>query len=271
MEANFQQSEIVFLMAIGIVIMLCLALALVLFFNASQKKLLKAKNRSQELQLQHQKELLYSTILTQENERKRIAKDLHDEIGSKLNVVHLNMHRLKRLGQSSAEFQQTIGEVNELINNTIDRTRTISHELLPPTLDDFGLVEAIKELCEGYRKTGSVQIEFKWTEGCSGIGDKMADLHLFRILQELIKNSIIHGGAGLIQLNLVLQKEHLMLNYQDDGKGFDTTKVQIKGMGLKNLETRTNLIQGKMDFQSKPGQGVDVSIEAPLVHAKAPI
>lgn len=265
MEANFQQSEIVFLMATGIVIMLCLALALVLFFNASQKKLLKAKNRSQELQLEHQKELLHSTILTQENERKRIAKDLHDEIGSKLNVVHLNLHRLKRLGQSSEEFQQTIGEVNQLINNTIDRTRNISHELLPPTLDDFGLVEAIKELCEGYRRSGSIQLEFNWTEGCKGLGDKMADLHLFRVLQELIKNSVIHGGAELIQLNLVLLGDKIMLNYKDDGKGFDTTKVEKKGMGLKNLETRTNLIHAKMDFQSKPGQGVEVSIEAPVL------
>lgn len=265
MEANFQQSEIVFLMATGIVIMLCLALALVLFFNASQKKLLKAKNRSQELQLQHQKELLHSTILTQENERKRIAKDLHDEIGSKLNVVHLNLHRLKRLGQTSEEFQQTIVEVNQLIHNTIDRTRNISHELLPPTLDDFGLVEAIKELCEGYRRSGSIQIEFNWTEGSNGLGDKMADLHLFRVIQELVKNSVTHGGANLVQLNLVQQEAKILLNYKDDGKGFDPAKVVKKGLGLKNLETRTSLIQAKMDFQSKPGHGVEVSLEAPLV------
>ena len=265
METHFPQSEIVFLMATGIVIMLCLALALVLFFNASQRKLLKAKNRSQELQLQHQKELLHSTILTQENERKRIAKDLHDEIGSKLNVIHLNMHRLKRRGQASEEFEDTINEVNQLINNTIQRTRSISHELLPPTLDDFGLVEAIKELCENYRRSGTVQIDFNWTEGCAGLGDKMADLHLFRVLQELIKNSITHGEADLIELNLAVQEEKIMLNYHDNGKGFDMSQVEKKGMGLKNLETRTGLINAKLDFQSKPGHGVEVSVEAPLV------
>lgn len=268
METNFQQSEIVFLMATGIVIMLSLALALVLFFNASQKKLLKAKNRSQELQLQHQKELLHSTILTQENERKRIAKDLHDEIGSKLNVIHLNMHRLKRLGQPSEEFQQTIGEVNQLINNTIQRTRSISHELLPPTLDDFGLHEAIKELCEGYRSSGTIQIEYNSPTDANGLGDKMADLHLFRVLQELIKNSVTHGEAKLIQINLALHDKKLLVNYKDDGKGFDTTKVVKKGLGLKNLESRMSLIHARMDFQSQPGQGVEVNIEAPLTTAE---
>jgi len=263
--ANYlQENEIVFLMAFGVIIMLALALAFVLFFNRSQRKLLQEKNHSQALQLAHQQELLNSIIFTQENERKRIAKDLHDDIGSKLNVALLHMHRLKKFREEPEKFGQTVGEINQMLHTTVDTTRRISHELLPPTLENFGLEQAIKELADSYEQSGMLAIDFTAKTNGERLPSQMAELNLFRVLQELIKNSVKHGQAQKIQIQLDFLPSHLSLQYQDDGKGFEPTKVEKKGMGMNNLESRINMIGGKLQLQSAPGQGVKVAIQAPI-------
>lgn len=252
-------------MAIGILVMFALALAFVLFFNFARGRILAEKNRRQNLQLQHQQELLHSTILTQERERKRIAKELHDEIGSKLNVIHLNMHRLRKLAGQNEGVDQTIQEVNDLIHTTIGTTRRISHDLLPPTLEDFGLGVAVKELAENYNKSGQVLINEHFPHMNFRLKDVQSELHLFRILQELIANSIKHGQAAEIQIELLMPEDssHILLSYQDNGKGFDIDQSQSKGLGLKNLQSRTNMISAIMDINSSPGEGIQVRIQIP--------
>lgn len=251
-------------MAFGVIIMLALALAFVLFFNRSQQKLLQEKNHSQALKLAHQQELLNSILFTQENERKRIAKDLHDDIGSKLNVALLHMHRLRKFREEPEKFGQTIGEINQMLHTTVDTTRRISHELLPPTLENFGLEQAIKELSESYEQSGMLAIEFEANTGGRRLPSQMAELNLFRVIQELIKNSVKHGEAQKIRIQLDFLASHLSLQYQDDGKGFEPDKIEKKGLGLNNLESRINMIDGQMQLQSTLGQGVEVSIQAPI-------
>lgn len=158
MEGGFQTDEVYLIMAMGILTMLALSLALVLFFYKSQRRLLQEKMIAQQSELQYQEKLLYNNILTQEKERKRIAKDLHDDIGSKLNVIFLNMHRIERAAKESPPILDMVSDINQVINITIDTTRRISHDLLPPTLDNFGLIEAVKELCETYQKSDSVNV-----------------------------------------------------------------------------------------------------------------
>lgn len=251
-------------MAIGVTIMLALALAFVLFFNRSQRKLLQEKNNSQALQLAHQQELLNSIIFTQENERKRIAKDLHDDIGSKLNVALLHMHRLQKLRETPEKFGQTVGEINQMLHTIVDTTRRISHELLPPTLENFGLEQAITELCEAYQQTGMLEIQFTANTQNQRIASTMVELNLFRVLQELIKNSVKHGEAQRIKIQLDLLPEKIALQYSDDGKGFDQQKMEKKGMGMNNLESRINMIGGQLQLKTAPLQGVQVAITAPI-------
>ncbi len=247
------------MMTIGILIMVALALAFVLFFNLLQRKLLTEKNQRQELQLRHQEALLHSTILTQEKERSRIARDLHDEIGSKLNVIHLNMHRLKKLGGTSEDLAETVDEVNHLIHNTIQTTRRISHELLPPTLEEFGLVEALKELIGGYQQADAVQLELTH-ESNEWKRDKLVEVNLFRIVQELLSNALKYSEAQVIQVAVQLERQKFRLYYSDDGKGFQLDDAQRNGLGLRNLESRSNMICASMDYQTAPGKGVQVTV-----------
>lgn len=264
MESVSQEENIIALMAIGILIMLAFAMAFVLFFNYSQKKILKEQMRVQQLNFQHQEELLHATILTQEAERKRIARDLHDDIGSKLNVIFLNIHRLKQMGKADDEISAVTDEVETVINTTIDSIRLISHELLPPTLEEFGLVEAIRELQHSLNTLGSTHIEFSAMEDENNIDSKLIELNLFRVIQELINNSIRHGKATEIGIKLWPGPELIKLTYQDNGCGFDMTQMEVqKGLGMKNIESRLQIIKAVYKFNSSLEEGTSVVIEIP--------
>ncbi len=217
--------------------------------------------KSQKLAFDYQEELLHSTIMTQEMERKRIARELHDEIGSKLNVILLNTHRFKRFQGENPEMQEIAAEVNSVIHKTIDTTRRISHDLLPPTLEEFGLVEAIKELRDSFDKTESISIDFELVENESKIEDHLIELNLFRVLQELINNSIRHGQAKEIKIRLWLNQASLKLEYRDNGSGFDKSDFDSKkGLGMKNIESRLNMIKATYKYDSAPRKGFEVAI-----------
>lgn len=256
------------LVIIGILVMMTLALSLVIFFYTSQRRLLKEKNRQQELEIQYQQELLYSTILTQEKERKRIAKELHDEIGSKLNVVFLSLYRLQKQTKAVSKAKETIEEMTQLINTTIGTTRQISHDLLPPTLDDFGLAAAIQELTNAYAKTETVKIEFDRTNTQERFPDKNTELNLYRVVQELVKNSIVHGKSKNISIKLETSASDFQINYQDDGQGFDMDVVkEKKGLGTQNIESRLNMSNADIRYETAIGMGVKafVSSRKPMI------
>lgn len=262
MESVFQENNLISLMAIGILIMLAFALAFVVFVNYSQKKILKEQMQVQKLAFHHQEELLHSHILTQEAERKRIARDLHDEIGSKLNVIFLNIHRLKELTSANQEIHPITNEIESVINTTIDSTRLISHELLPPTLEEFGLVETIRELQHSYNKLGKIHIEFNSMENGNNIQNKLIELNLFRVIQELVSNSIKHGKSTEIDMKLWAETDSIKLIYNDNGTGFDSTQVEtFKGLGMKNIQSRLQMIDAHYQYLSSPDKGMQITIE----------
>lgn len=261
MENSIQQKEVFILMGIGIFVMLLLAIAFILFFTFSQRKLQSEQLNAKEAELQHQQQLLFSTIRTQEAERKRIAKDLHDDIGSKLNVIFLHMNRIGRAAKELPPVKEMVSQINDIVSQTIDTTRRISHDLLPPTLDNFGLAEAVNELCENYQKSEFVNIVLQVKQNDGRLGDKLAELNVFRIIQELISNSIKHGQAEQISILLWLSGEKIQLEYRDNGKGFDLSDFENrKGLGMKNIESRVKMIGGKMNIYSEVGEGILVKI-----------
>ncbi|MFK7970614.1 MAG: sensor histidine kinase [Bacteroidia bacterium] len=248
---GFQGQEVTILIAVGIVVMLGMAIALVAFYGKAQRKLLAQ-------QLEAKERVLQGTIVAQEEERSRIAKDLHDDIGSKLNVIFLHTQRLKK---GKADPQPIVEEITEILNTTIDTTRRISHELLPPTLQKFGLSEAIKELCSSYAKTGFMTFDLQLHDLEKKVTDDMLSLNLFRVLQELIKNSIHHGQARNIMIHFVPGEQQQAFRYKDDGKGFDKAAVeQRKGLGMNNVESRIKMIGGDWIYDSAPGEGLRAEI-----------
>jgi signal transduction histidine kinase len=239
-------------------------MAFILYVNYSQKKILKEQMRIQKLDYKHQEELLHATILTQEKERNRIARDLHDEIGSKLNVIFLNICRLKKYEATTTKIKEITNEVETVIHTTINAIRFISHELLPPTLEEFGLIETIRELQHSYNKAGEVHLEFSTSTDVDKIENSLVELNLFRIIQELINNSIRHGKATEIDIHLATKNTAIKLNYQDNGTGFDSSKTtHKKGLGMKNIESRLRIINATYTLSSSPKSGTNVIIHIP--------
>jgi len=247
-------------MSIGILIMVALALAFVWYFNRAQKQILRQQMYNQQLELHHQQDLLQKNLLVQEEERRRIASDLHDEISSKLNVLHLNVHRLRKMEPQSHDYDQTVDDINSLISNALDTTRRISHELMPPTLEDFGLIEAVKELGQHVSQSGAAQIRFESEATREDIGDATTELNLFRIIQELISNSLRHGKATQIDVRFLRHDHGIELNYRDNGKGFDLAQTEKKGLGLRNIESRVRIIGASFQVNSNPGKGFEFSM-----------
>ncbi len=217
------------------------------------------QRRLKEKELTHQREMLSSTILTQEQERQRIAKDLHDSVGSKLGVMNLFLHQLNR---KSPEAETDVRDMLGVVGETIQTTRRISHDLLPPTLETFGLATAIQELGDQVAQTQGpgmkIEIEGERPEGVA----PLVELNLFRILQELLNNSLKYAQANQISLRLIQSADKIILQYHDDGIGFDPQRLENqKGLGMQNIQSRLQMIEGKMDLQSAPGQGVQVQVE----------
>lgn len=265
METEFSTDNIYLMMAIGILSMLGLAVTLVMFFFKSQKNLLQKQMQAQQMKIRHQKELMFATFEVQEEERNRIARDLHDEVGAKLSVLFLNLHQLSKENNETSNAKEVIRDMHDLVNNTIATTRRISHDLMPPTLENFGLSTALSELCEGIRKGGQVEVDIEVEETIALAHNKTADLHLFRVIQELINNSLKHAEADTISIRLRITEQKLRLEYKDNGKGFDmNAAAHKKGLGMKNLENRLNMIEADFKVNSALGKGIKVNILRPL-------
>lgn len=262
MEEVSQNKELILLVSLGVIIMILLALAFVLLTVFSQRKILKEQMRAQALEIEYREDLLASTILTQEEERKRIAKDLHDDLGSKLNVLRLNLNLFKKHSDQSPAFQEVMTDVKSLLDTTIGTTRRISHELLPPTLEDFGLATALEELCDGFNSSGQIDCDLQAEGADLRLPEVNSELQVFRVVQELINNSIRHGAAKNIAIKLNQIKQELSLEYRDDGKGFDTSKLEEKkGLGLKNIDSRLHMIGANIHYESAPDKGVKALIQ----------
>ena len=252
MDSSFPQNEILIVITIGIIVMLVFAMAFVLFFYFSQKKFQSERLSAQEREMEHQAQLLFGSIQTQENERERIARELHDEVGSKLNVINLGLHRLRKSVDAKA-----ISELFSILNTTIETTRQISHDLLPPTLASFGLPTALEELCENHRKSSEVKVNFKLYQNDFPVNDRDVALHLFRIIQELMSNSFKYSEASKIEVSLWMGKEKIRMAYQENGKGFEVNaSVHQMGLGMQNIESRTRMIDAKYQIKSSEGEGV---------------
>lgn len=261
MEKLFsEENQIVTIIIMGVLLLLLMAVALLLFFFFSRRKIVEKELEKKEMELEYQKEIIHATILTQEKERKRIAQDLHDEISSKLNVILLNSNFLNDGELTQDEYKNVNNRIIKVTKTTIGTARKIAHDLLPPILGKFGLQSAIDELVDEYNLSKTVKIDSNIYYPEKRLSSTQ-ELHVFRIIQELINNSIKHGQAENIDINFNEKDQELNLNYRDNGIGFSTEVFEEKkGLGMKNIESRVELLNGDLLIKSAVNEGIEVSI-----------
>lgn len=201
---------------------------------------------------------LSALVKTLESDRKRIAQSLHDDICSKLNVISLNCHLLKIPNLPPKEIEEITKNIIEYTSKALNSSKKMTHSLLPPVLDKFGLHAGIEELCAQLIDDGTVAIQYENTLKFD-FEENDNHIHVFRILQELFANSIQHGKATSISLFFDIIDGKRTCKYFDNGIGFDMNQLKNhKGLGIKNVVSRVEVLGGSLSMASQINNGISV-------------
>ena len=203
-----------------------------------------------------EKRVLNAIINTEENERKRFAKDLHDGLGPILSTIKMSLSALgERIKDASGMVVLT--NTNHLINEAISTIKDISNNLSPHVLTNFGLSSAIGAFTTKINQTKAIEIIFKSNMENQRLENEK-EVVIYRAVCELINNSILHSGASRIEIELNKHEKFVTLQFYDNGRGFDTSTLSVedaKGMGISNIETRVKSVEGVFILESTPGKG----------------
>ncbi|SIN79255.1 sensor histidine kinase [Chitinophaga niabensis] len=250
------------LILIGTIVMLSLGIFVVVMVVLQQKQVVQYKLKLKDKDLQLQKERLVAVLQGQEIERKRIAEDLHDEVGAQLSVLKLNLNHLQQLA-SNGEVER-IKETKEFTDTIIQQLRFISQSLHPTTLENFGLSHALDSFSSLMNKNKQILIAFS-TDGTTYPVDREKALNVYRVVQELINNILKHAEAHHVQITYESSPNLLTVRVVDDGNGklvADLAEFSKKTghLGLKNIESRLNIIGGNINFANNSPKGTIAEI-----------
>ena len=246
--------------------------AFIFFFlvrrSLRQKKIIAEKDAAlqQDKVLQLKKDqqviVLRSMMEGEEKERSRMAKDLHDGLGGLLSSVKLHFSNIgseNKALQQSKDFKKAI----ELLDNTSSEARKISHNLMPGALVKFGLVEALQDFCNNISTSSSLKIDFQ-SFGIEKRLPEAVEIMIYRIVQELINNTVKHANASEAIVQLMGGEKGLHLTVEDNGNGFDSEKLENPGVGISNIQSRVEFLNGELNFDSEIGIGTTVNVEVPM-------
>ena len=213
--------------------------------------------------------LMADLLLAEEQERRRLAVDLHDGLSQTIALTQIKVSALRRaLG---SKLGGALDEIAALIDQTNRAVRSISFELSPPVLHDFGLEPAVQWLVENIQERYGIEIVLE-DDGQPKPADEKTRVILFRSLRELLINAAKHAQAQRVRLCLLRAGECIVASVEDDGVGMDPEEIAVHGSGLFSIRERFGHVGGSMDIESAPGRGTKIRLCAPLtsgVPAKA--
>ncbi|WP_271765528.1 sensor histidine kinase [Aquimarina algiphila] len=246
---------------IGMVVIFLLSLSVIIFFILYQRRLLAQQQKHQKIESDYQKELLKTSILSQEEERTRIAKELHDDVGAMLTTTKLYFGQITP-ELPPDELKDIAKKTSGFLDDMIHSVRSISQDLRPVVLEKLGLIEAIQSLVQTINESGKIAAGFQNNTVKTII--KTKELNIYRIVQELVTNTLKHAEATTIKIQLKNDKNVLVILYEDDGKGLKgENMLHKKGLGLKNIESRLSVLSGTSQFINK-SKGMKVKVEIPI-------
>lgn len=225
---------------------------------------LRQRNRYQQALNRQQNELFNAVSLAQEQERKRIAQDIHDSLGSVLSAAKLKMAEVKDSRPELLADEKFLSGIN-LLDEASSELRDISHNIMPATLSKLGLVPALKNLSENISSYKGVSVMFIAHDFETRLNEQV-EISIYRIILELINNVVKHAAASRATVQLVKYPDHINITVEDNGKGFDAVKgaEEKTGIGLGSVAARVEYLKGKMDIDSRQGKGTTVVVDIPL-------
>lgn len=244
--------------------MLLLTTAIVLFIYLYQRKLIKRKLEYQEIEDLLKKQELksaYAILEGQDRAYKQVAEELHDNLGSMLVTLNMLSDTLPKK-TDPASLKALAEKISSVTAQATEATRQISHSLHSGALKHFGLAVAVQELIDAINETHSVTVSSH-----IDLGEELesqVNVQLYRMVQELVNNTLKHAKASTINIDLSMTPEFLTLIFEDNGAGFDTQLQEEKGLGLKNLKARVDRLDGQITIESNKGKGTTTIIEIPI-------
>ncbi len=247
--------------------MVVLVVSIILFIIMHQRRVLRFQNKIAQMEQEQQRILLNASIKLQEEERQRLAADLHDDAGPLLATARLYLNE-NLVNQDKATQLQAIFQARQIIDDTIQLVRNISHSLMPPTLKNFGLESAVNDLFQKISGSGTINASSRFHEYKERLKEEK-ELIIFRVVQELINNILKHSNSSFIHLTQNVHADKFYLRIHHDGRGivqsdFDKLNKSNVGLGLKNITSRMRLVQGSINFEKDISQTYyKVTIELP--------
>ncbi|TPE44392.1 sensor histidine kinase [Pontibacter mangrovi] len=250
-------------------IMLLLAVGIIVFVVLYQRRMLQHQEHLRQLQATKQQQLLQATFHAQEEERRRVARDLHDEVGAMLALIRLNLYQMMNSTACDDEGLHTsVQNMKQQLDDVLVSVRRISHDLMPVVLEKMGLGQAIEALRRNLTATGQLEMELR----CNDKNKRLLPQHelvLYRMVQELLNNTLKHAKATKVTIDLHFGEKDIELLYKDNGVGFKLEKIvqeqqEKEGLGIMSLQSRAALLDGDIQITSAPGAGTAVAIKVPV-------
>jgi signal transduction histidine kinase len=202
-----------------------------------------------------------SVLTGEETERRRLARDLHDGLGGMLSGIKLKLTNMKGNFILDEKGKSDFENALEMLDKSVHELRQVAHNMMPEALIEFGLKDALGDFCSSIDNLRNIRLKFKFYGENIRAGQNI-EIALYRIAQELVNNALKHSGASEILVDLVQEPERISLTVMDNGKGFDTNRInEFKGLGLSSLKSRVDALKGTMDILSEPGNGTEVRVE----------
>jgi len=259
-----------FLLALIVALLITTILA---YRNIRQRSFLVKKEtelqnqKIRELEKDKQLVAVDSMLKGQEEERSRLAKDLHDGLGGLLSGVKFSLRNMKDNLIMTPENMVVFERSLDMIDTSIKELRRVAHNMMPEMLTKFGLDEAVKEYCNSVNTTKLLAVKYQ-SVGMETRVDSPIEIIVYRIVQELLNNTLKHAAATDVFVQLIREEHRLSIVVEDNGKGFDTAlATESKGAGWMNIRSRVDYLKGQLDIHSEPGKGTLVNIEIPLGQA----
>ena len=255
--------DMMILLALFMGVMLTVGFLIILFFGIYYRRLLTKKEFNRvKADLESQKEMVNIIIETQDEERQRIARDLHDSLGASLSATKLFLAKLS-IDQKENKFSRLKTLINQMLDESITSIRQITQNLLPVNLERFGLIVVIEDFCERFEQVSQVKFDFEYNQKIRV--SPHIEMAIYRIIEELTNNTLKHAKAKNITIKLEIGDQNLELTYQDDGIGFDPALLQKKkGTGLEGIKRRMNYFNADFFLESFVGEGMQVKIFCPI-------
>ena len=239
------------------------ALLMALGYSSYRRLRLRKEKQLQETVLKQQELATKAVMDAEENERRRIATELHDGVGQLMSAARMNLGAFEsELSQLPPDKIQQFERIVQLVDESCREVRTVSHSMMPNALLKRGLAAAVRDFLD---KIDSKILKVNlYVEGLDTRLDANTESMLYRIIQECVNNVIKHSGANQLDISLTREESGISLTVEDNGKGFDSSRREaIDGIGLKNIVSRVQVLKGEVEFDSQPGRGTLVAIYVP--------